>query len=254
MRIISSTWQASAVTSGQLDSDDADTIRNLVEQASILRATEADNQYGQPDHAVSLRFYTPPGQAGRWAVLQQDPDGTELTDTDDEQEAVQHYVNEVRAIADSAGAVDAPPWYRSDVDGIDLAEYTYTVAFRDLDGQWAEEPEQAAVLGRATTDDLLPWGGESVNLAGAANALLTAAEERQNHDNLSAAIQLAAGVVLHQAIQRSAVRLTVAGTAATGAFESSQERELPAQTPSPEQVAAFLADLESANAPWAESH
>jgi hypothetical protein len=236
MRIIDSSWQG---TDADITPELAEMTSALVENASAVRETSGINEHGQTDSAVVLKAYTDPLGADRWAVVLYDANGTEVRDTLDRTEAEADYEEQVRGLASCAAPGDSPWWTESDVAGLALTPYTYTVECR-ADGEWSARVRDAeGVLGRTTF--LRDQNHAPTVLEEAAGQLLAEYAVEQESVNWQRVLSRAAGDysgVLDPAAQ--AVRVTVSGITDAGETTYTPMVELaPTPVPTAEQIAAY---------------
>ncbi|MFJ4342989.1 hypothetical protein [Streptomyces sp. NPDC088915] len=233
MRVLLSTYES---VTPDLDDEEREALAALAGAGVVMRATRATDTYGQEGAEVRLRGYTTEDGQERWAVISSGHDYRDVSDTADEAEADAAYEEEVRNVAESGGEDDAPLWGYSDVSGVPHAAYTLLVE-RKRDGEWEGEEVQG-YLGRFpslpylySTDD----HSTATDLAGAALEIMNGIASQQADANYDAALMRAVGASFVDE-SAEAVRVTVTGVGADGEETHTEERAVPTQTPTEEEI------------------
>jgi hypothetical protein len=116
VRVISSTVQGLDIAA---EAEDA--FYDTVEAGKTVRETYSLDQIGQKEYRTSLVAYTDPDGEHRWAVLYDDPQETDWTDTADLDEAVAEYE---RQVCESATLLE--PTYDGEGNTVRPAGFDYS--------------------------------------------------------------------------------------------------------------------------------
>ncbi|MGW9439604.1 hypothetical protein [Streptomyces sp. NPDC055607] len=233
MRVLLSTYES---VTPDLDDEEREALAELAGAGTVMRATHATDTYGQEGVEVRLRGYTTEDGQERWALISSGHDYRDVSDTADEAEADAAYEQEVRNLAECAGEDDAPSWGYSDVPGVPHAAYTLLVE-RKRDGEWEGE-QVKGYLGCVTSLPYLYSADDhstATDLAGAALEITNGIVSQQADANYDAALMRAVGArFVDESAQ--AVRVTVTGVGADGEETHTEERDVPTQTPTEEEI------------------
>lgn len=235
-----------------LDEEERDALVDLARAGTKYRSTYAAGRYQEENATVELRAYVGENGEQRWAVLSDSPDSSDVADTADEAEAVAAYESEVRGLAECAGKDDPPWWTQSDVDGVPHGLYTLLVERQD-GGEWTTVHEAEEHLGRVPSvpgylvrDDCEPW-----TLAGAAGAITEEVVRAQAGMNYSAAVHTALGWPVTDATAQT-VRVTVTGVGAGGEETHTEERQVPEEVPTAQEIEDHRRHMAAVHAEMAE--
>ncbi|MFJ8301325.1 hypothetical protein ACIQ9R_36240 [Streptomyces sp. NPDC094447] len=249
MRTLQSTYDS---VTEDLDEEERDALVALARVGTKYRSTYAAGRYQEENSTVELRAYATEDGEQRWAVLSDSPDSSDVADTADEAEAVAAYESEVRGLAGCAGKDDPPWWTESDVDGVPHGLYTLLVERQD-DEEWTTVHEAQEHLGRVpkvpdytVRDSCEPW-----TLTGAAGAITEEVVRAQAGMNYAAAMHEALGWPVTDATAQS-VRVTVTGVGAAGEETHTEEREVPANAPTAQEIEDHRRHMAAVEAEMAE--
>ncbi|MFI6883913.1 hypothetical protein [Streptosporangium canum] len=237
MRIIESSWRATAMQDGHLTPEHQEKILAAVNDGTTLRSSTAEDGHGNTDTSLTLVEYTSPLGVTRRAVAHTGPDGYEKVDFDDDTAAEAHYEAEVRALAATG---PEPVWDDSDVDGVPLIPYAWTVLIRPPGEDWQVARTRKARLGDRIDDRI---DSTPATLEQAAAAHLAEAVSEQSGRNAYAALCEAVGALVTDVVSE-AIRIEVTGDAGHGETTLTVQEDVALHVPTPQQVADFRQTLE----------
>ncbi|MFE1270595.1 hypothetical protein [Streptomyces sp. NPDC058758] len=235
-----------------LDEEERDALVALARAGTKYRSTYAAGRYQEENATVELRAYVTEDGEQRWAVLSNNPASSDVTDTADEDKAVAAYEAEVRELAECAGKDDPPWWTESDVAGIPHGLYNLLVERQD-GGEWTTVHEAKEHLGRVPSvpgyvvrDGCEPWA-----LTGAAELLAEEIAREQASMNYNAAIHTALGWPVTDPTAQT-VRVTVTGVGADGEETHTEERQVPEEVPTTQEIEEHRQHMAAVHAEMAE--
>ncbi|WP_329431070.1 hypothetical protein OG339_48775 (plasmid) [Streptosporangium sp. NBC_01495] len=237
MRVIESSWQVTAAERGHLTPEHQQKILEALDDGATLRSSSADDADGNESMNITLKEYTSPLGITRRAVVHIDPNGCETVDFDDDGDAEAHYEAQVRAAAECS---TEPVWDASDVEGVPLAPYTWTLSTRVPGDGWEVMQTGEARLGDEL-DDRYP--STPTTLEDAAEAHLAQAAARYTAQNVEISLYEALGMRAQYAVCE-AVRIEVSGDAGHGEFTITVQQDVPVHVPTPQEIADFRRLLE----------